>query len=216
MHTSLSTTLKAALRASALLALASTAACEKPQAQPSNSGADSGATATDAAANQPAVSDTLGAGDSATRARRYFNRTLGFSMAFPEGWDVKENADNYAMVGVSPEESEGDRILESVRVVFDPQPANMDIGNFAALGQRMLRETLEDYKFLGENRVAIWKYPAAKIDFLHTDQGVPTRSVMFIFLVDGRGCTITASSSPEDWARWEMTLLLICGSFEQP
>ncbi len=149
-------------------------------------------------------------------ARRFASATRGFSMAFPDTWEVRENVENLAMLGMSPLEGEEDPVAESVTVAMDTQPANMNHNEFYRTGMRLMRENLKEFNLLEESATAIFKYPAARLDFTQVQEGHRLRCVSFIMLIDGRGCSITCAAIEDEWPRWEPTLLTIARSFQQP
>lgn len=146
-------------------------------------------------------------------ARRYTHEALGFSIAYPEGWNVKKDFETFAFMGVSPQEGEDDLYGENVNIVAMSTPKDMSLEDFAKMQIHGARKGLVDYARRGASYETINGNRAARFDYVHTIQDIRIVSITFIQVKDNIGYAINCSATMDDYDRYRALLLQIARSF---
>ena len=172
-------------------------ACDnKPSAPPTGAGASG------------AAAETPGA-----KALRYSHEALEFSIAFPEGWKVQKDVETFAIIGVSPQEGEGDLYGENVNVMAITTPPGISLEDFAAIQFDQARAMLEEFSNRGRSFEEINGEHAARFDYVHTVDELRIVSITFIMIRDNIAYAITCSAKQDDYDRYRATMIEIARSF---
>jgi len=157
--------------------------------------------------------DTGETAQTGPKAKRYTHEALGFSIAFPETWDVKKDHETSAFIGVSPQENEDDPFGENVSVVAMSAPQDMSLEEFAELQAQAARQGMERFAPRGSSFETIDDHRAARIDYVHSVRDLRIVSISFILLDDQIAYAINCKATMEDYDRYRAQLLEIARSF---
>lgn len=149
-----------------------------------------------------------------TTARRYTHEALGFSIAFPDDWDVRRDFESrFAFMGVSPKEGEDDPYGENVNVMAMSTPPGMSLEDFSAIQIQQARELLDNYARRGQSFETVNGERAARFDYAHTVDNQRIVSITHILLRDNIAYAITCSATLEQYDRYRAKMLEITNSF---
>ncbi|MCB9838745.1 MAG: hypothetical protein H6813_05350 [Phycisphaeraceae bacterium] len=146
-------------------------------------------------------------------ARRYTHPVLEFSIAFPEDWNVKQDFETFAIIGVSPQEGDEDVFGENVSVVAQTAPPDMSLEDFAQLMYNGARDGLERFAPRGRSFEPIGEHDAARIDYVYSKGDLRIFSITFILLKDQIAYAINCNATQEEYDRYRATMLEIARSF---
>jgi|GEM_PF-3554612 len=147
------------------------------------------------------------------QALRYTHDVLGFSIAYPESWDVKQNFETFAFMGISPQENDEDLYGENVSVVAMSTPPDMSLEDFSALQIRGAKEGLKDYARRGASFEEINGVRAARFDYVYTVKDLRIVSITFIIVKDNIAYAINCKATLDDYDRYRAMMLQIARSF---
>jgi hypothetical protein len=146
-------------------------------------------------------------------ALRYSHGPLGFSIAFPEGWDVQKDSSPFAFIGTSPQEGEEDLYGENVNIMAMTTPPGISLEDFSRDQIQQAKTVLEGYAQRGQSFEDINGEKAARFDYVHTVNDLRIVSITFIQISDDIAYAITCSAQQQDYDRYRAMLLQIARSF---
>lgn len=142
----------------------------------------------------------------------YKNKQYRFSLKVPSNWEIQENTMGLVIVVKSPKESSApDNIRENVNVVVEKyrdDPNHYFLGNLAMMNKMMTNFEVHDQgtKHIADQLVN-WVVYSSSMGSKHG------KMIAYIFARNGKGYTITCTSSPLEFDRYEGLLRDIAESF---
>lgn len=124
----------------------------------------------------------------------YIDNTTGFSISYPETWNVKADSSDYVACFVAPEAKLGG--TANCVVAHEKVPAQSSLQVFFAGSKKDIQKQFKQYNAVSEEELTIDGIPAMKHVFTFYDKNM-TVKVMQIYLKQGEvGWVVTCTSVP--------------------
>ncbi len=165
-------------------------------------------TGDDTANDSGDTGDNMGdnAGDDATDSPdRYSNSLDGFSILFPDGWDLTEGEDgeDNTVKAVSGSEVNDDKFLENILVVVEELVIPLGLDEYADEVIVALAADLTGFSELGRTEVNIDEgIKAKRIVYTHTSGGTALKSVAYVIVGSLKGYRITGTAEKSKFSSY--------------
>jgi len=143
----------------------------------------------------------------------YQNRDYGFSISFPESWDVKERYRNTVVVALSPPRGRRDTFRENVNLNVQTLARGLTLEDYYKNSIRDMEEYLFNFDELSSGNFKINDIDSKYLIYTHEIGNVRVK-VLEVLLVSGSfGFKITCTAIPHAFERYRGIFKEILSSF---
>ncbi len=132
---------------------------------------------------------------------KYENRTDGWSLYYPRGWEVKEELDaGGIVVFLAKKQSPLDFFQDNISITYTKMRTPITIEEYPELTKKQMTETLSDVRASDASMVNISGHRAAKMIFQAAGD-IKLTFVVYAFLVDDVAYNITYAGMTEHYEK---------------
>lgn len=103
----------------------------------------------------------------------------GYSIVFPDGWDVKREKLPVDMIAISPKDGPEDKINEHISILSGEAPQGVALDKFVDASLEHAKSNLKDFKFIGRDKAKVSGSPAVRLRYTH--QGPASKASVIQF-----------------------------------
>jgi hypothetical protein len=137
-----------------------------------------------------------------------------FTIAFPEGWEVKENVEGMDLVGLSPVEGPSDKFQENVFVASTEMKEPHEADEILDDSLSVMINTITDFKPEKRDHAEVGGIEAARLTFTWRQGPYHLTSVVYVLPGRDRAYQIRATAESQAWDRVLPVFEKIVSSFE--
>jgi hypothetical protein len=137
----------------------------------------------------------------------------GFSIKFPEDWEVKEDFMDTQVIALSPVKGGKDIYQENVAVVYEFVPPGVSEEEYLNLSLQQMHQMLQGLKVDKQGEMTIADRPAHWVTFSHEYMGVGMKGIGYIVVKGSRAYVIVCSATTKTFGRYRKTFDEVAESF---
>ena len=141
---------------------------------------------------------------------RFTSTTQGFTLDYPEDWQVVSNLEAQLVVMPLDEDNE---FLMSVNVVTENLPFARNLQSHWESAERILAASFEGYRTNGTAVVKVGGQEALRVDYQGTTEGLSIRCRAYTIMDGRKAYVITAACTPESFGRAGGVLTAVAETF---
>lgn len=147
--------------------------------------------------------------------KRYYNKAKGFSIAFPEKWQVRENLPNVDVMAISPIESSKDSLIGTAAVgVEDLPPINISLDKYYEISVRNAKKMLANFNVEEKGSITIDGVPAKWFVADYEKDGRKIKALFYVLVKGEKGFSIVCATVPQHFSKQRVLFDNICRSFK--
>ncbi|MCK4322643.1 hypothetical protein KAX08_09025 [candidate division WOR-3 bacterium] len=147
---------------------------------------------------------------------RYYNKTKGFSIKFPKGWEIFEGQteEDPVVEAVSPWESDSDMLSEFISIYVDELPNWMDLDDYYSELSINSENELAHYQEEDSGTSTIDDTYVKWLIFSYTVAEGAMQNISYLFFKDHQAYIITCNSEPEKFYMYKSKFEEVAQSFK--
>lgn len=136
-----------------------------------------------------------------------------FSINLPSIWKIRKNIMGTDVIAVSPEEFSGDPFQENINVIIE-NFIEIELHEYAHRNIRLLTNYLTDFRLIEAGKSVYNNTRTQWIIATHQMGGVTIKMFIHYFVINNKGCTITCSTTPGSFQRYQLVFKKACSSLK--
>jgi len=142
----------------------------------------------------------LGCGGSGTEG--YRNEKYGFSIRFPEGWEVKEGFMGTAVLCRSPKESSTDEFSENINIVVEQLSGVKSLNEYYQKSLAGAKTLMDEFRLIESKDVKLSGRNAKRIIYSAKMGGDEMKYLLYLIKEGDRGFAITCSALADTFSHY--------------
>ncbi len=143
----------------------------------------------------------------------YTNKENGFSLQYPESWQVREGAFGTIVSILSPLDGTKDQFSENVNVVSEAVSANTNLNDYYKASEANLKKYFTDFKVLKNDGATLGGYPARTVTYQAAQASLKLRTTQVFTIRDNRVFIITLTNVQDSPNNYFATMSAVVRSF---
>jgi hypothetical protein len=121
---------------------------------------------------------------------------LGFSLSYPDGWDVTNGPTGVVFMAIGPAPTAGPRLRMNVNVTYEELPTRMTLEEYEAQNESGLGFLFNGYERLRVDRTTIGTYQAVLRYYTwKRDDGVKLYQIQLVTVTASHGYVVTGTTN---------------------
>lgn len=129
--------------------------------------------------------------------------TSDFEIRFPQDWEAQYDDGDVAVRGLSFRESPGDTYRENIGLVIEPLGKHLTPRRYFGESYSALKNALSQFEAEPSTEVTLNGRDYVRLVYRHRYDGIDSKVVAYFTTKGENGYVLTASASPESYARYE-------------
>jgi len=129
----------------------------------------------------------------------YSHSDPGFTVDFPQGWELKTGLAGTAVMAVSPSTHPLDNYRESINIVIEDISDKPSADFYYQSNLKTMESFLKEFTLESQSDASINSHPAKKLIFRSTTGSVNSKFLMYMVAHNRLGYVITSTATPESY-----------------
>ena len=145
----------------------------------------------------------------------YVNKQKGFTISFPNNWQLKEKLSGVDVIALSPLEGKKDIFRENVNVIAIAKlPPKYTLKVFYDENVKDMKKNLNKFTIVSEKDIKINGVDAKKLVYTHNMYKHTMKASAFVIAGKEKACFITCTATPDTFAKWDARFDTIAKTFK--
>lgn len=145
--------------------------------------------------------------------RNYSHSQEGFSIKFPDSWEVREKAYGTIVMALSPQESSADNFRENVNIVTENLPGSYTLAQYVSASESSMSRSLNSFKVLSRGVIRIGDRNSQWVIFTHKSGSLVAKGIQYYFVESGKAYIITCTGKPDSFRKYQPAFQKIANTF---